>query len=106
MLWFIGLTILGTLLWLAMAFVAGWEKGVAQFGAVEFLLARPVDDWPHMSLGTLSEIDRLVGLILDGKVQHIALWRFLEARPAIRDEIIRHQALRPTRPIPRRLRAA
>ena len=100
MLWIIGLPILGILAWLGIAFAIGWAKGERQFGAVTFLMERPVDDWPHMPLRTMTEIHRLVGLIREGKVLHIALWSFLEARPALRDEVLRLADVLP--PLPAR----
>lgn len=82
-------------LWFTIAFSKGWNQGVREFAAVEFLMERDIDDWPHMPFGTLSEIERLVGLIKQGKVLHIALHCFLENRPRLRREIMRQQAILP-----------
>lgn len=93
MIWFVVTPILGILVWLVIAFMVGWAKGMREYEAVTFLLERPMVEWPHMSLGTLTEIDRLAGLIKQGKVLHIALWEFLERHPALRAEILRRAAV-------------
>lgn len=89
MIWFAAIPTAAIALWFVVAFLKGAKLGLRDDAAATFLMERPVDDWPHMDLGTLAEIDRLVGLIRDGRVLRVALVRFVEARPALCNEVLR-----------------